>query len=531
MKLWAGVISHGSKKGETMMKTNSRSLGRIGGILAALVFCMASQLGAQPRIDFNGDGYADLAVGVPHEDEAKQTDSGAVNIIYGSAEGLTEVGNKFFTRNTPGVPGLVQKGAQFGKALAAGDFNGDGFTDLAVGAPFADNYYKKGGDVLIFYGGQKGLSGSRVKPLLWLNRLTINSLFGSALAAGDFDADGFDDIAVGAPDVIRSDNEAGSGRGAVVVWYGARFGMDRIQLWQQGMNGLRETSEYRDQFGSALAAADFNGDGKDDLAVGAPGEEGVNYLPIGAVSVLYGQAEKGLVAKGNQVWTQISDGGRNRAEEGDLYGKILGSGDLDGDGCDELLVGAPGDDTLHIIYGTNKGLRSKKTQELGASWPYYVIVSADFDDNGAEDLAIREGRGAVGIYFGDSNGLQDSPKYLHEYLMPGLNSSDDWQRSTADVGYALAADDFEGRGVFDLAVGMPLYNIPYKHNVLQITGAGAVAVVRNIGIVQNANPLSETPIIQWSPLLDFFEGNYPTTIHEIFGVAEQDDRFGEVFAH
>jgi hypothetical protein len=165
MKLWAGVISYRSKKGETMMKANSQSLGRIGGILAAVVFCMASRLGAQPRIDFNGDGYADLAVGVPHEDDGKATDSGAINIIYGSAEGLTEVGNKFFTRNTPGVPGLVQKGAQFGKALAAGDFNGDGFTDLAVGVPFADNYFKKGGDVLIFYGGQKGLSGYYLRKL------------------------------------------------------------------------------------------------------------------------------------------------------------------------------------------------------------------------------------------------------------------------------------------------------------------------------------------------------------------------------
>jgi hypothetical protein len=115
--------------------------------------------------------------------------------------------------------------------------------------------------------------------------------------------------------------------------------------------------------------------------------------------------------------------------------------------------------------------------------------------------------------------------------MPGLNSSDSWQRRTAEVGYALAADDFEGQGVFDLAVGMPRYNIPYNHNVLQITGAGAVAVVRNIGINRNHTPLSETPIIQWSHLLNFFWGNYPKKIHEIFGVAELDDRFGEVFAH
>ncbi|MEW6367054.1 MAG: FG-GAP-like repeat-containing protein [Acidobacteriota bacterium] len=503
-------------------------------ILAAIALCVAGQLGAAPRIDFNGDGYADLAVGVPHEDEGRATDAGAVNVIYGSADGLSAHGNVFFTHNTRGVAGIAQKGAQFGKALAAGDFNGDGFTDLAVGAPYFDQPRQRdAGDLVIFYGGRRGLSGSRCSFLYWFNSLRTGSLFGAALAAGDFDSDGFEDIAVGAPDAIRwPENAVGSGRGVVVAWYGSRRGMTRIELWQQGVNGLRETSEYRDQFGSALATGDFNGDGTADLAVGAPGEEGVDWVAFGAVSVIFGRSGTGLVGDGNQVWTQITDGAGNTASAGDRYGSVLGSGDFDGDGCDELVVGAPGDGSVHVIYGRTDGLISESTQEFYAPMP--DIAGADFDNNGADDLVLRFQHwylSGVQVYSGSSDGLQDTPKEIVEYLLPGLNLSDDWQFPTARPGCALATDDFEGRGVFDLAVGVPFYDIPYKHNLLQVTDAGAVAVVRNIAIVEHPDPMSETPIIQWTALLDFFEGNYPRTIHEILGAAEPGDNFGEVFAH
>jgi hypothetical protein len=510
----------------TTESLRNKTIRTIFGILAGLTFFASNKLEAKPHIDFNADGYADLAVGVPYEDVGKTADAGAVNIIYGSADGLTGINNKFFTQNTKGVPGIVQKGAQFGRALAAGDFNGDGYSDLAVGVPYCDQPdIPGGGDVVIFSGGPDGLSGSNSSFLSWFHWMRKRSLFGISIAAGNFDADEYADIAVGAPDAAGDTMTPGTGRGAVLVWYGSRFGMTRLQLWRQGFNGLREKSEYRDQFGSALAAGDFNGDGTSDLAVGAPKEEGVDYQSFGAVSVIYGRKDQGLIADGNQVWTQITDGGNNKAQDGDLYGNVLGSGDFNGDLCDELLVGAPGDRTVHVIYGTPKRLSSKKTQEF-YGWSA-CFASADLDNDGFEDFAmnyLNSFSGGVKIRYGSKTGLQTFTAYLNEYLLPGLNFSDQWQYGSAKTGYALAADDFEGRDVMDLAVGIPCYDIPYNHNVLQITDAGAVAVVRN------NNSMSETPIIQWTPFLNHFEGNYPLTIHEIYGAAEPGDRFGEIFA-
>ena len=78
--------------------------------------------------DFNGDGVADLAVGVPGEDVDGIQDAGAVNVLYGSATGITATGDQLFTQATPGVPGAAEAGDRFGSAVAAGDFKGTATT-------------------------------------------------------------------------------------------------------------------------------------------------------------------------------------------------------------------------------------------------------------------------------------------------------------------------------------------------------------------------------------------------------------------
>jgi hypothetical protein len=128
-------------------------------------------------------------------------------------------------------------------------------------------------------------------------------LFGYSLAAGDFDHDGFFDLAIGLPDAAVG---AMSEAGMVVVMHGSRLGLVTIQfqVWRQDVTTVPDTAEALDSFGAALAAGDFNGDGRDDLAVGVPNETldsaGGPIQLAGAVDVIYDTA-----AIPNQFWTQL----------------------------------------------------------------------------------------------------------------------------------------------------------------------------------------------------------------------------------
>jgi hypothetical protein len=211
----------------------------------------AADLAAESlRADFNNDGFADLAVGTPYEDAGSIEDAGTVNVLYSGAGGLTGSGSQTLTQNTSGVGSTAEAFDSFGGALATGDFDHDGFVDLAVGAPGEDIGSAFGaGAVNVLYGGAAGLTGSGSQTFTQ-NTSGVGGTaeafdgVGFSLAAADFDHDGFADLAVGAPfEAIDRTVQAG----AVNVLYGGAAGLTGFgsQTFTQNTSGVGSTAEAR----------------------------------------------------------------------------------------------------------------------------------------------------------------------------------------------------------------------------------------------------------------------------------------------
>ena len=331
--------------------------------------------------DFNGDGKADLAVGVPYEDLPAGSDGGSVNMLHGTATGLSAAGDPCFDQNYPGVGGGVEANDRFGWSLAAGDFNGDGKADLAVGVPYEDLYgYDDGGTVHVFMGSPLGLSTAG-DPMFDQNTAGVQGgvepydKFGWALAAGDFNGDGRADLAIGVP---YEDVDGNDDAGAVHVFQGTSNGLSPNfdPMFTQDSPNVAGGEEANDRFGYALSAGDFNGDGKMDLAIGVPGEDLPGGDDAGTVSVFMGTAG-GLSTAGDPGFDQDSNGVPGQAEGGDHFGWSLCAGDFNGDHRADLVVGVPDENlngftdagTVDIFYGApGAQLTAASTAEWSETW-------------------------------------------------------------------------------------------------------------------------------------------------------------------
>jgi hypothetical protein len=408
--------------------------------------------------DFNGDGYADLAVGVPGEDLDGRRDVGAVNVIFGSPTRLTTAGNLLLRPSAWDVAERARTG--FGSALASGDMNGDGYADLAVGAP-ADR--SGAGRVYVAYGSP---SGFRMRPPLDQKSLRggreAGDRFGSALTAGDFNGDGRDDLAIGVPgEDIRSSRDAG----AVNVVYGSQAGLGpRHDWWHQDTPGVDDAIDSRDAFGSALAAADFGRSGHEDLAIGIPGEDLPGGRDAGAVEVLYGSGAPRLTSQNDQLWHQDFPPVADAAEAGDGFGSSLAAANFGGQAQADLAIGIPG-----------------------------------------EDVGPAADAGAVAVLYGDSSGLRPEGNQLWHQDVADV---EDAVEAFDDLASSLAAGPLDGDAFADLAVGVP------SEDVGSATAAGAVAVLYG-----SASGLSAARNQLWHQ-----------DVPEILDLAEARDRFGSSFA-
>lgn len=413
--------------------------------------------------DFNGDGYADLAIGVPFEEINDVPNAGAINVVYGTPGGLEvddleddELDDQRFHQNVAGISDDPEEDDFFGAALASGDLNADGYTDLVIGVPGESVPLGAiGGAIHIIYGSETGLNNATEQFFHqdvdnMAETAEDGDLFGYSLATGDFNADGFGDVAVGVPNETFIDEHGVTvvEGGVVNVIYGTWDGptSEFNQLWHQGVrdaeayNLIEGEPESGDNFGFSLTSADYNGDGFTDLAIGVPhegldGDGTMEIFRAGAVNVIYGFHD-GLIIWRNRMWHQDVKNVKEIAEREDLFGYSLTSGDFDGDGYDDLAVGVPhenvgrikGAGAVNVIYGTRDCLRTAGNQvwhqniprikETAGPWEMFgfSVTTGDFNGDGYDDLVAgvpgetvgsdRFQAGAVNVIYGRAAGLR-----------------------------------------------------------------------------------------------------------------------------
>ncbi|MEM8931815.1 MAG: FG-GAP repeat protein [Acidobacteriota bacterium] len=312
--------------------------------------------------DFDADGFDDLVVGVPSATVDGFVEAGRVDVFFGGPGGLQNAPSVSLTQGqaTPGTACRLSEDLdRFGDTLAVGDFDADSFDDLVVGIPSEEvaiggQVYEDLGAVAVFWGradrtfapGPCLVYTEGVLPGL----LGSFSRFGSGLAVGDFEGDGYPDLAIGAP---GADVDARPAAGTVTVVYsraGAPLDVTTSQLWHQNVAGVVGESDAGDRLGSALATGDLvtGGDTACDLAIGVPNQS-VDAFRDGAVMVLFGCTETGLSSADSVQYTAASFGRVGQANE--QMGLELAIGNFDCDTAEDLAIGAPGSSGMFFRTG------------------------------------------------------------------------------------------------------------------------------------------------------------------------------------
>src|SRR4028119_1823288 len=297
--------------------------------------------------DVNGDGFADLSIGAPYADPNGLEQAGQSYVVFGSNNGFPTSlnvsdldGNNGFTINP------IAAGDELGNTVsAAGDVNGDGKDDLIIGAFGADpNGVQNAGQGYVVFGSTVGLAPSlNVSDLDGTNGFAIDGIaegdnLSRVSAAGDVNGDGFDDVISGA---VRAgpDGNANAGTSYVVFGSPEAFPASFNPSGLNGTNGfaINGIAEYDFSGYSVSSAGDFNGDGIDDLIISAPGVEtfaGQSYLVFGS--------KEGFSASINlSSLDGINGSVFNRVNPNDFSGiSVSGAGDINGDGVDDLIIGA-----------------------------------------------------------------------------------------------------------------------------------------------------------------------------------------------
>ncbi len=401
----------------------------------------------------------------------------------------------------PSTPSHAVAGGSAGYQWA--DFDGDGFGDLAIGAPGeAIGSIREAGAVHVLYGGSSGLRSSD-DQLFHQNTAGLvdgvaeaGDQFGDALAVGDFDADGFDDLAIGA----SSEDTGGSpDAGFVFVLYGTGSGLRTTgsQSLRQGAGGLEGASEAGDHFGAALSAGDYNDDGASDLAIGIPDEDIGSRRDAGAVALLLGDPQSGLSGATQNQFTQDTPGFDGDPEPGDRFGFALTSGNFDNRGEDDLAIGVPFEDVgvhadegvVHTVLGGPTGLDRTKADVINQDTIFrerdgfddelfgFSLASGDFDPVATaparyDDLVIGvpgdlvNNSGAVDVVLGSEEGFVGRGEEWFQGKAGAARGAVFGAREASDeFGSTVTVNDFDNNGAADMAIGVRGEDIGNANNV------------------------------------------------------------------
>ncbi len=440
--------------------------------------------------DVNRDGFDDWLIGAPRANGSTNNveDAGEAYLIFGSATppqsiqlnevGTTIPGTKFF-----GINPYDLAGATLGPA---GDINGDGFQDFAIGALEADgasNAKIDSGETYVLFGKSVWPATTNLSSVgtttsgFVVYGAEADDYSGSSInSAGDVNGDGFDDLLISAYKADGLGNLESSA-GETYLIFGAATFAATIDLNNVGstVSGSRLVGSRADDFSgrSVDCAGDFNGDGFADLLIGAPYADALNNTKssAGDMYIVFGGTSVAATIDLTNIGTSVPGLRFYGADIDDYAGRSVSSaGDVNGDGFDDVLIGALFADAksnlknlageAYLVFGSQTPPTVIDLTNVGVSVPGVKLFGADIDDQaGASVHAAGDVNGdgfddlLIGAYAAD--GLTNTTVDAGEaYIVYGaatmsaeINLADVASTSIGITIFGINADDFSGRAV------------------------------------------------------------------------------------
>jgi hypothetical protein len=404
--------------------------------------------------DVNGDGFSDVIVGANNFDDGISSNEGRAFVFHGAAAGLS-------ASVSSTLDGANQAGANFGFSVAsAGDVNGDGYSDVIVGADFFDGGLNNEGQAFIYQGTATGLGVSPTPSNTPDDADQLSAFFGFSVAcAGDINGDGYSDVAIGAP---VFDNTGGSNAGRVFFYFGSSSGLGTT--FTSFVTGPNQVDA---EFGTSVApAGDVNGDGYSDVIIGAFKFDGTGFADEGGAYVFHGSPD-GLSPTPNNT--------PSNADQVDAqFGySVASAGDVNGDGFSDVIIGARlfdngapplNEGRVFIYHGAATGLPLTPTTTRNGDNQYFsyfgesVASAGDVNADGYSDIIIGAplyddgasiDEGAAYVYLGSPSGL--GVTYANKLV--------DCNQGGAVFGTSVSsAGDVNKDGYSDVIIGAPKYD-------------------------------------------------------------------------